>query len=97
MVDVLKQIRGGLVGGLSPGFRVPPLDVVPGAETIIPEPGNPSVGIRLIREAVLSEFSLVTRPSYQDASEIELRAEDLEAVMGLPVNLDPMRRAFLWL
>ena len=96
MVDAVKQIRAGLVGGLSPGFRVPPLDVVPGAETIIPEPGNPSVGIRLIREAVLSEFSLVTRPAYQDASEIELRAEDMEGVMEELVN-EPMRRAILWL
>ena len=80
MVDAVKQIRGGLLPALSPGFRVPPLSVVPGAETLIPEPGNPSVAIRLIRQAVLGEFSLVARAAYADASTIELRAEDLLAV-----------------
>ena len=62
MVDAVKQIRAGLVGGLSPGFSVPPASVVPGAESLIPEPGNPAVAIRLIRAAVLAEFSLVARP-----------------------------------
>ena len=59
MVDAVKKVRAGLVGGLSPGFSVPPASAVPNAESIIPEPGNPSVGIRLIRAAVLHEFSLV--------------------------------------
>ena len=93
MVDAVKQIRAGLGGGLSPGFNVPPLSVVPGAEALIPEPGNPGVAIRLIREAVLGEFSLVARPAYQDASAVELRAEDLLAVF--PSN--DFTRYALWL
>ena len=93
MVDAVKKIRAGLVGGLSPGFRVPPRSAVPNAESIIPEPGNPAVGIRLIREAVLGEFSLVTRAAYADASTIELRAEDLLAVFAP----EDFTRYALWL
>ena len=93
MVDAVKQIRAGLVGGLSPGFQIPPLSIVPRAEVLIPEPGNPGVAIRLIREAVLSEFSLVTRPAYADASVVELRAIDLLAVFPS----EDFTRYALWL
>ena len=44
--DALALLAAGLVTGASPGFRVPPKDVVPGAERLDPEPGNPSVLIR---------------------------------------------------
>ncbi len=72
MADTVRMIRAGLVGGLSPGFRVPPADVVPDAERIEPEAGNPDVGVRVIRAAVLYELSLVTRPAYPE-TEVDLR------------------------
>ena len=76
VVDVEKAIGAGLMVGLSPGFIVPPKDVVPNAEAVEPEAGNPSVGIRVIRAAVLREFSIVASPAYEDAA-VDLRADDL--------------------
>ena len=73
MKDTLAMIRAGLVGGVSPGFSVPPRSVVPGAETLEPEAGNPGVMVRVIREAVLAELSLVTRPAYPD-TDVDMRA-----------------------
>lgn len=73
--DVLKLIELGLSVGLSPGFQVPPLAVVPGAEELIPEPGNPDILIRSIVEAVLFEMSIVTRPAYIE-SMVDLRSQD---------------------
>lgn len=75
VTDAEKSIAAGIMTGLSPGFRVPPLSVVPGAESTIPEPGNPSVAIRQVRQAVLREMSVVTSSAYLDA-DVELRAED---------------------
>ena len=62
--DFLLARRAGMIGGLSPGFRVPPRSVVPDAEFLEPEAGNPGVMIRVIRHAVLHEISAVTRPAY---------------------------------
>ena len=53
---------------------MPPSNVVPGAEIDIPEPGNPSVSIRVIRQAVLYELSIVSRPAY-GSTDVDLRAE----------------------
>ena len=75
MRDTISMIRAGLVGGVSPGFRVPPKSVVPGAETLEPEAGNPGVMVRVIREAVLAELSLVTRPAYPE-TDVDLRSWD---------------------
>ena len=61
-------VAAGLMAGVSPRFIVPGPDTVPDAETVIPEPGNPAVGIREISAAVLLEISLVTRPAYQDSA-----------------------------
>ena len=77
VVDAEKAIANGTMVGLSPGFRIPPRGVVPNAETLVPEPGNPSVQIRLISSAVLREFSIVTAGAYETAG-VELRAEDIE-------------------
>ena len=74
--DTVKQIRSGLSGGISPGFRVPPATAVRNAETFEPEPGNPGVQVRVINQAVLHELSLVTRPAYSE-TDIDLRAEAL--------------------
>ena len=80
MVDTVRAVDGGLARGVSPGFRMPPPSVVPRAETEEPEPGNPGVTIRVIRQALLPELSIVTRPAYVGSS-VELRADapDLEA------------------
>lgn len=72
VVDALAMLGAGLIRGISPGFRVPPKDVVPKAERLVPEPGNPSVFIRMLAKLVLYELSLVTRPAYE-ASTAELR------------------------
>ena len=90
VLDVEKAIANKTMIGLSPGFRVPPVSAVPNAERLIPEPGNPGVQIRLINDAVLREFSIVTAGIYDDAM-VELRAEDLAAVTFQP------RGVFLWL
>ena len=90
VLDVEKAIANGTMVGLSPGFRVPPKSVVPNAERLIPEPGNPGVQIRLINDAVLREFSTVTNSVYDDAV-VELRAEDMAVVTFQP------RGVFLWL
>ncbi|WP_197917979.1 HK97 family phage prohead protease [Thiosulfatihalobacter marinus] len=71
--DALALLASGLVAGVSPGFRVPPKDVVPDAERLEPEPGNPGVMIRKLSALVLYELSLVTRPAYEQ-SQAELRA-----------------------
>ena len=54
VLDVIKSIEAGIMVGLSPGFRVPPASVVPNAERLIPEEGNPGVQIRQISDAVLT-------------------------------------------
>lgn len=77
MVDTVRSIEAGLIQGVSPGFKVPPLDVVPDAETFEPEPGNPGVEIRVIHQAVLFELSLVTRPAYAGTA-VEVRAKERE-------------------
>ena len=74
IVDFILAHRAGLIRGISPGFTVPPRTVVAAAEETIPEPGNPGVFIRQINQAVLSEFSAVTRPAYQGTG-LEERAE----------------------
>ena len=87
VVDVERSINAGIMTGLSPGFRVPPRGVVANAEVLRPEPGNPSVQIRQINDAVLREFSVVTSGAYLEAS-VELRAEDYaNAVLWIPRSI----------
>ena len=75
VVDAEKAIAAGIMTGLSPRFRIPPKAVVPNAETLVSEPGNPGVQIRRINEAVLREFSVVTDGVYEGAG-VQLRSED---------------------
>ena len=86
MRDVVAMVRADLIGGISPGFRVPPRSVVPDGERLEAEPGNPAVQVRVIQNAVLAELSIVTRPAYSD-TDIDVRA--LEAT--------PPRRLRVWL
>ena len=87
MRDAIAMIRAGLIGGISPGFRVPPKGIVANAERLEAEPGNPAVQVRVIENAVLSELSIVTRPAYSE-TDIDVRA--LEA-------LTPSKRVRVWL
>lgn len=72
--DFLAAYRAGLVLGLSPGFRVPPQQTVPNAESV--EEEDPSLGRALIRTifaAILFEISAVTKAAYEDAEVEEVR------------------------
>ena len=91
ITDAEKAIANGTMTGLSPGFTVPPMSAVQGAEDLIPEPGNPGVKIRRVFQAVVREWSVVTSGAYVDA-QVDLREEsDATAVLFLP------RRLFLCL
>ena len=87
MRDTVAMVRAGLIGGISPGFRVPPKSVVPNGERLEPEPGNEAVQVRVIENAVLSELSIVTRPAY---SETDIDVRQLE-------TLTPFKRFRVWL
>lgn len=76
MRDAVLDVEDGRAGGLSPGFRVPPPNVVPDAERLVDEPGNPGVQIREVRQAVLYEISIVSRPAYA-GTDVDVRAEDV--------------------
>ena len=82
MLDAVKQVRTGRAGGLSPGFYIPPRDVVANAERLIPEPGNPSVSIREVLQAIMPEMSIVSRPAYGSTT-VDLRAEDMEELAAV--------------
>ncbi|AXC50380.1 hypothetical protein DRW48_12400 [Paracoccus suum] len=89
VTDALAMLGAGLIAGVSPGFRVPPSDVVPDAEKLVPEPGNPRVMIRQLFKLVLFELSLVTRPAYEQ-SRAELRALDTNPTRP------PAWRNYIW-
>ena len=91
MLDAVKEVRTGRAGGISPGFKVPPRNVVPNAETTVPEAGNPGVDIRVINQAVLYEVSVVSRPTY-GSTDVDLRAEDFGGLA-----LAPRPRVRRWL
>ena len=69
-------------------ITVPPTSAVPNAERLEDEAGNFGVQVRVIREAVLREFSVVTAAAYQDAT-VDLRADALALAV--------QRRRRLWL
>ena len=77
MRDAVLGVEAGLINGVSPGFSIPPKNVVPGAETFEEEEGNTSVQVRVVNQAILYELSLVTRPAYSE-TEVNVRAEDAE-------------------
>jgi hypothetical protein len=71
--DFLAAFSAGLIGGISPGFRMPPERTVPNAERVDEE--DPKLGTALIRTisaALLYEVSLVTVPAYKE-TEVEAR------------------------
>ena len=69
MRDTVMGIRAGLIRGISPGFKVPPKSAVPDGEELVPEPGSTEgVMIRQINQAVLYEFSTLSRAAYPTAT-----------------------------
>lgn len=71
--DAMAMLEAGLIGGISPGFRIPPQRAVPNAESV--EDEDPSEGqaiIRTVNDAILFELSLVTRPAYPE-TQVEQR------------------------
>ena len=86
--DAVPAVENRLSVGVSPGFNVPPANVVPNAEELIPEPGNPGVSIRVIKQAVLVELSVVTRPAYSETA-VDLRADELLAADPILREIKP--------
>jgi HK97 family phage prohead protease len=84
--DLFRAFGAGLVGGISPGFRLPPPRAVAKAEEVTEE--DPSEGTALIRTifaALLYELSLVTRPAY-DETEVEAEERSAGGVILPPRN-----------
>lgn len=79
-MDFIAAFAAGLIGGISPGFRVAPPEVVDKPEETTEE--DPRLGNALIRTifaAVLFELSMVTRPAY-DETEADLRSFSFDPV-----------------
>jgi HK97 family phage prohead protease len=75
--DFLRMLTAGLIGGISPGFRVAPPEAVENAETVEEEdPAQGNALIRTIFAAVLFELSAVTRPAY-DQTQLDQRSWEL--------------------
>lgn len=71
--DFLASFAAGMIGGISPGFRVaPPEAVAKPEETTEENPQDGKALIRTIFAAVLFELSLVTRPAYAE-TDVNLR------------------------
>ena len=91
--DVIREVRSKRAGGVSPGFRIPPSNVVPDAERLIPEPGNPAVSIREIHSAILYEMSIVSRPAYA-STKLDLRSEEEAAEQAAAKTFDLGHRPY---
>lgn len=85
--DFLAAFAAGLIGGISPGFRVAPKEVVPLPEETTEEDSDLGRAmIRTIFAAILFELSLVTRPAYHDTN-VDLRAWEKSAnIADLPMR-----------
>lgn len=89
--DALSALAAGLIVGISPGFRIPPKQTVPDAESV--EEEDPREGralIRTIKEAILFELSLVVRPAYSE-TEIEARSWQVNEPVCTPSHLNRWR------
>ena len=91
--DAMNMLDAGLVGGISPGFRVPDID---NAEVVIEE--NPAEGRALIRQvnkAVLFELSLVTRPAYPQ-TEVDKRSWELSGQATAKLQSHSRSASYRW-
>lgn len=92
--DFLASMAAGLVGGISPGFRVPPKDVVPNGESVAEEdPAEGKALIRTISAAVLFELSAVTRPAYGETT-MTVEARSWDVTEGGVIQ--PKKGAYRW-
>lgn len=90
--DFLAAFAAGLIGGVSPGFRVaPPEAVAKPEETTEESPSEGNALIRTIFAAVLFELSMVTRPAYPETV-TDLRAFDPKCEEGAARHREAMRR-----
>jgi uncharacterized protein len=87
--DFIAAYSAGLVGGISPGFRVAPPEVVAKPEeTTEEDPAEGNALIRTIFAALLFEMSLVTRPAYGETM-VDLRSMQ---TAYRPEAVHPLRR-----
>lgn len=90
VADILRSLDAGLVGGISPGFRIPPQRAVPKAEeTIEEDPNDGDALIRVIFQALLYELSLVSVPAYP---ETEIESEERSAGGVILPKVHPLKR-----
>ncbi|WP_305097480.1 HK97 family phage prohead protease [Croceibacterium aestuarii] len=90
--DFMAAYAAGLIGGISPGFRVaPPEAVTKPEETTDEPPAKGNALIRTIFAAVLFELSMVTRPAYLE-TEADLRAFNPTAEQGAARHFQAMAR-----
>lgn len=90
--DFYAGYSAGLIRGLSPGFAIPPVDVVPNAEIV--EEEDPRQGRALIRtifQALLFELSIVTAAAYSEA-EVEARKWGVDSGETLRNLAHPLNR-----
>ena len=80
--DALALIASGLAYGVSPGFRIPPPRTVSPEEAesfedegTRPDEGAHNARIRTIKQALLYEMSIVTRPAYKESAVDMARAQ----------------------
>ncbi|MEM6550409.1 MAG: HK97 family phage prohead protease [Pseudomonadota bacterium] len=97
--DTLTMIGAGLAVGVSPGFRIPPPAAVPPEEAETVEEEDPSEGraiIRTIRQAILFELSVVSRPAYPEA-QVEARDWTVnERAAAVSAQMAKWRRLRQW-
>jgi len=90
--DFIAAFAAGLIGGISPGFRVAPPEAVDNPEeTTEEDPAEGNALIRTIFAAVLFELSMVTRPAYPE-TETDLRSFDPTCDRGAAQYHRAMRR-----
>lgn len=94
--DAMALLDAGLAVGISPGFRLPPERAVKQAEVIEDEDFNPVKGmyraiIRTVLQALLYEFSIVTRPAYPEA-QVESRSWVVDTGSGIALPATPALR-----
>ncbi len=97
--DFFRAFASGLIGGISPGFRIPPPAAVPAdqAEKVTEE--DPALGRALIRtifQALLYEISLVTVPAYKETQVEERNWQLTEGGVILPDDAGLRRTLNRW-
>ena len=73
--DAVLAVKGRQLRGISPGFQV----TAKGAERLVPEDGPGDSMVREILDAVVFEYSLVSRPAYASTTVDARAAEPGEA------------------